>query len=49
LTFQHGIFASRPWEFEIIRISTLVEQEKEMGKLKGKMRGMKKRKGRCSF
>ena len=41
LHVEAGSKASRPWPFETILVSILVEQEKEMGKLQSRVRRMK--------
>jgi hypothetical protein len=37
LHVQAGVYASRPWPFETILISMLLEQEKEMAELRSRI------------
>jgi hypothetical protein len=40
LHVQAGVYASRPWPFETILISILLEHEKALVELKKKLRGL---------
>ena len=40
LHVQAGVYASRPWPFETILISILLEHEKALVELKNKLRGL---------
>lgn len=42
LHVQAGVYASRPWPFETILISILLEHEKALAELKEKLRALEK-------
>jgi len=44
LHVQAGVYASRPWPFETILISILVEHEKALVELRAKLRAMEEKK-----
>jgi hypothetical protein len=44
---EAGEPASRPWTFETILISMLLEQEKALVELRSKIRGYEEKEGRC--
>ncbi len=45
---QAGVYASRPWPFETILISILVEHEKALVELKSKLKDLEKKEiGEC--
>jgi hypothetical protein len=44
LHVQAGVYASRPWPFETILISILLEHEKVLVELKSKLRSMEEKK-----
>jgi hypothetical protein len=43
LHVQAGVYASRPWPFETILISMLIEHEKALVELKSKLRSMEEK------
>ena len=43
LHVQAGAYASRPWPFETILISMLIEHEKALVELRGKLRSMEEK------
>jgi hypothetical protein len=45
LHVEAGVLASRPWPFETILISILLEHEKALAELKSKLKVQKKREG----
>jgi hypothetical protein len=42
LHVQAGVYASRPWPFETILISILLEHEKALVELRSRLKGMEK-------
>jgi hypothetical protein len=48
LHVQAGVYASRPWPFETILISILVEHEKALVELRAKMRALEEQKSEPS-
>jgi hypothetical protein len=49
LHVQAGVYASRPWPFETILISILLEHEKALVELRAKMRALEKQKSELSL
>jgi hypothetical protein len=49
LHVQAGVYASRPWPFETILISILLEHEKALVELRSKLRVLEERKSTPSF
>jgi hypothetical protein len=45
LHVQAGVYASRPWPFETILLSILLEHEKALVELRSKLRVLEERKG----
>ncbi len=43
LHVQAGVYASKPWPFETISISILLEHEKALAELRSKLRALEKR------
>jgi len=43
LHVQAGVYASRPWPFETILISILLEHEKTLAELRSKMKALEER------
>jgi hypothetical protein len=49
LHVQAGVYASRPWPFETILISILLEHEKALVDLRSKIKILEEQKGKLSF
>ncbi len=49
LHVQAGVYASRPWPFETILVSILLEHEKALFDLRAKMKTMEEQKGKLSL
>jgi len=49
LHVQAGVYASRPWPFETILISILLEHEKALAELRSKIRALEELKSEPSF
>jgi hypothetical protein len=45
LHVQAGVYASRPWPFETILVSILIEHEKVLMELRSKIKAMEEREG----
>ena len=45
LHVQAGVYASRPWPFETILISVLLEHEKALVELRAKLKGLEEKAG----
>ena len=49
LHVQAGVYASRPWPFETILISILLEHEKALVELRSKLKALEEQKGKLSL
>jgi len=49
LHVQAGVYASRPWPFETILVSILLEHEKALVELRSKIKILEEQKGRLSL
>jgi len=48
LHVQAGVYASRPWPFETILVSILLEHEKALVELRSKLRVLEEQQQRCT-